>query len=144
LAPANPVKYDRHMNFLFLPLALFMTQAPIPKNIPNGVWEAKSGSKYEIRQNGTDVLVKLVPGSNPKFINYEVTLKNQAEINTYKGTGTFVAKMESGKECKFDTEWMFVVVTPDRIIGSATGIQADKNTCKVMEKNQVQLDLKKK
>jgi hypothetical protein len=52
--------------------------------------------------------------------------------------------MESGKECKFDTEWMFVVVTPDRIIGSATGIQADKNTCKVMEKNQVQLDLKKK
>ena len=130
------------MNLFILALALL--QAPIPRNNPAGIWDATSGSKYEIHQNGADVQVTLVPGSNPKFTKYEVTLKNQSEPNTYKGTGTFTAKMESGKECKFDTEWMFVVVSPDRILGTATGIIADKNTCRITEKNQLQLDLKKK
>jgi len=123
-------------------LILLLTQ--IPKNNATGVWESNSGARYEIRQNGSDLQVKLVPGSNPKYVQYDVTLKNQDEINSYKGTGTFVAKMEGGKECKFDTEWQLVVVAPDRILGVTTGVQADKNTCAIKEKDQAQLDLKKK
>jgi hypothetical protein len=130
------------MTLLLLALTLLWTQ--IHKHDPAGIWEASTGSRYQIVQNGPDVEVKLVPGSNPKFLHYEVALKNQEEVNTYKGTGTFVAKMEGGKECKFDTEWLFIVVAPDRILGSATGIIADAKTCAIKEKNQLQLDLKKK
>jgi hypothetical protein len=125
-------------------LALALLQAPIPKNSPNGTWQADTGSVYEIKQNGTDVQVAMVPGSNAKLRNYEVTLTNQNEANTYKGKGTFIAKMESGKECKFTTEWMFVVVSSDRIIGTVTGINADKDSCEIKERPQLQLDLKKK
>ena len=125
-------------------LALALLLAQIPKNNPNGIWESTSGVQYEIRQSGANLEVKLVPGSNPKYVQYDVTLKNQDEINSYKGTGTFVAKMEGGKECKFETEWQMVVVSQNRILGTTTGIQADKNTCAVKEKNQAQLDLKKK
>jgi len=125
-------------------LALVLLVAQIPKNNATGVWqESNSGSKYEIHQNGQNVQVKLVAGSNPKFLQYEVALKNQDEVNTYKGTGTFVAKMESGKECKFETEWQFVVVSSERILGTTTRVLADKNTCAIKEKSQTQLDLKK-
>ena len=127
-----------------IPLVIALLQAQIPKYSPNGIWEATSGSQYEIRMVGSDVHVKLVPGSNPKFLQYEVDAKNQGEVNTYKGTGSFTAKMEGGKECKFPTEWMFIVVSPERIIGSATNITADQKTCEVKEKADVQLDLTKK
>ena len=130
------------MKLPFLTLLLLLAQ--VPKNNANGIWESTSGSRYEIRQNGQNLQVKLVPGSNPKYMQYEVTLKNQDEINTYKGTGTFVAKMESGKECKFETEWTLVVVSAERILGDSTNIVADKNTCEIKEKSQGQLDLKKK
>jgi len=125
-------------------LALTLLLAQIPKHNPNGIWQADTGSQFEMRLTGSNVQVKIVPGSNPKFIRYDVDLKNQGEINTYKGTGTFIAKMESGKECKFETEWLFVVVSPERILGATTEILADKNTCAIKERNQVQLDLKKK
>jgi hypothetical protein len=125
-------------------LALAFLLAQVPKHDPNGIWVSDSGSQYEIHQNGPTLQVKLIPGSNPKFVQYDVALKNQEEVNTYKGTGTFTAKMEGGRECKFDTEWMFIVVTPERIIGSTTGITADSKTCTIKEKNQIQLDLKKK
>lgn len=131
------------MKLLALALALLVAQK-VPKNDPNGVWQADTGSQYELHLTGANLQVKLVPGSNPKFLSYEVTLSNQDEINTYKGTGTFVAKMEGGKECKFETEWQLVVVSADRILGAATGILADKQTCAIREKNQLQLDLKKK
>jgi hypothetical protein len=132
------------MKLLALALALLFAQK-VPKNDPNGMWLADSGSQYELHLNGANLQVRMVPGSNPKFLSYEVTLRNQEEINTYKGTGTFVAKMEgTGKECKFETEWQVVVVSPDRILGAATGILADKQTCAIREKNQLQLDLKKK
>src|SRR3954452_6405500 len=98
-------------------LGLILLLAQVPKNNATGVWESLSGAKYEIRQNGDSLQVKLVPGSSPKYIQYEVTLKNQDELNSYKGAGTFVAKMETGKECKFDTEWVMVIVSPDRIVG---------------------------
>jgi len=125
-------------------LALVFLLAQIPKNSANGIWESTSGTRYELRQNGPNLQVKLVPGSNPKYVQYEVSLKNQDEINTYKGTGSFVAKMEGGKECKFETEWTLVVVSAERILGDSTNIVADKNTCEIKQKNQGQLDLKKK
>ena len=125
-------------------LALMLLFAQIPKKNPNGIWESESGTRYEIHQNGPNMQVKLAPGSNSKYVEYDVTLKNQEEINTYKGSGTFVAKMESGKQCKFDTDWQLVIVSADRILGTTTTILADKNTCAIKEKNQTQLDLKKK
>ena len=129
------------------PLALILTLLfiqQIPKNNPNGVWEASSGSQYEIRANGSNLQVKIVPGSNPKFLEYELNMKSEEEINTYSGTGFFVAKMEGGKECKLPTEWRFIVVSADRIVGSASNVIADQKTCEVKDKSQAQLDLKKK
>ena len=125
-------------------LALTLVMAQVPKFAPNGTWEAETGSRYNIQTKGSDLEVKIVPGSNPKFLQYTLLLKNEGEPNTYKGAGSFVAKMDSGKQCKFDIEWRFIVVAPNRIIGSATNIDADKNTCAIKAKTQVQLDLKKK
>ena len=127
------------MIFFVLPLLL----AQVPKNNPNGVWEAETGSQFQMRLNGKDLHVNIVPGSNPKFIQYEVDLKNEDEINTYSGKGFFVAKMEGGKECKFPTEWRFVIVSPERILGVSSNIIADSKTCEIKEKAQAQLDLKK-
>ena len=121
---------------------LFVQQ--IPKNNPNGIWEASSGSQYEIHGNGSNLQVKIVPGSNPKFLEYQLDMKNEEEANTYSGTGFFVAKMEGGKECKLPTEWRIIIVSSDRIVGSASNVTADQKTCEVKEKSQVQLDLKKK
>ena len=127
------------MIFLLLPLLV----AQVPKNNPNGVWEAETGSQFQMRLNGKDLHVNIVPGSNPKFIQYEVDLKNEDEINTYSGKGFFVAKMEGGKECKFPTEWRFVIVSPERILGISSNIIADSKTCEIKERKQAQLDLKK-
>jgi len=131
------------MKSLALIVTLLFVQQ-IPKNNPNGIWEASSGSQYEIRVNGLNLQVKIVPGSNPKFLQYELNMKNEDEVNTYSGTGFFIAKMEGGKECKVPTEWRFIVVSSDRIIGTASNMTVDQKTCEVKEKNQVQLDLKKK
>ena len=127
------------MIFLLLPLLV----AQVPKNNPNGVWEAETGSQFQMRLNGKDLHVNIVPGSNPKFIQYEVDLKNEDEINTYSGKGFFVAKMEGGKECKFPTEWRFIIVSPERILGISSNIVADSKTCEIKEQKQTQLDLKK-
>jgi hypothetical protein len=110
---------------------------------PTGVWLAESGSKYEMRQTGTDLHVQLVSGSNAKFLEYELDMKNESEVNTYSGKGFLVAKMETGKECKLPTEWRFIVVGPDRIIGNASSVVADGKTCEVQDTEQIRLDLKK-
>ena len=127
-------------------LTFLLAQAPgpMPKNNPNGIWESISGTQYEFKLNGSDLSVRLIPGSNPTYVKYEVELKNSTEDpNTYQGKGFFVAKVKD-KECRFDTEWKVVVVTPDRIIGAAPQIVPDPDTCGVKESNQVQMDLKKK
>ena len=130
------------MTTLFLVLPLVFVQ--IPKNNPNGIWEAETGSQYEMRLTGKDLHVRIVPGSNPKFVQYEVEMKNEEEANTYNGTGFFVAKMEGGKECKFPTQWRFIIVSPDRIVGISSNVNADSKTCQVKEQSQIQLNLKKK
>jgi len=139
---------------LLLGLMLMMPQAianQIPKNNPNGVWQAESGSKYNIHLSGDDLKVTIVPNSNPKFLQYEVNLtllgahdkEYKDDPNTYKGPGFFVAKMEGGKECKVDIEWQVTVVQPGLILGSATNAIVDSKTCDVRDKSQVQLSLKR-
>jgi hypothetical protein len=125
-------------------LALLLLGSQMPKNNPNGLWEATTGSQFQMQLVGSDLRVRLVPGTNPRFLSYELTLKNQEEVNTYKGPGHFVAKLSNGKECRFETEWTVVVVYDDRIIGSAANIIPDPETCAVKERSEVQLDLKKK
>jgi len=125
---------------LFL-LSLLIAQ--VQKNNPNGIWQAETGSHFEIRVQDKDLHVSIVPGSNPKFIQYEVDLKNEDEINTYSGRGFFVAKMEGGKECKFSTQWRLIVVSPDRILGVTSNVIADSKTCEIKEQTQAQLDLKR-
>jgi len=124
-------------------LVLTLLVAQIPKHNPSGIWQAETGSQYEIRLNGTDLRVNIVPGSNPKFLQYEVEMKNEEEINTYSGKGFFVAKMEGGKECKFPTQWRFIVVSSDHILGISSSVTADSKTCEIKEQTQTQLDLKK-
>jgi hypothetical protein len=115
----------------------------IPRYDPTGIWMSESGTKYELRLSGSDLHVKLVAGSNAKFVQYEVEMKNEKEINTYSGKGFLVAKMQTGKECKFPTEWRFIVVAPERILGNSQSTIADGSTCEVQETEQIRLDLKK-
>jgi hypothetical protein len=128
---------------LILPLLLGQEQQ-IPKNDPNGIWQADSGSQFELRLTGKDLHVKIVPGSNPKFLQYEVDMKNEEEVNTYSGEGFFVAKMTGGKECKFPTQWRLIVVSTDHILGISTNVNADSKTCEIKDQSPVQLELKKK
>ena len=126
-------------------LFLLLSQG-IQRYSPNGVWEAATGSKFNLRLTGQDLKVQIVEGSNPRFLKYEVDLKNGSkpeEANSYAGKGYFVAKLQNGKECRFDTEWQIIVVSADRIMGITTSIVPDPDTCAVKEKTDVQLDLKK-
>ena len=115
----------------------------IPKNDPTGIWEATTGSKFELKLSGTDLKVRMVEGSNAKYVKYEVDLKNAEEQNSYKGTGYFIAKLQNGKECRYDTDWQLVVVAANRIIGVVTGVTPDPDSCTPKEKSTLQLDLKK-
>jgi hypothetical protein len=125
-------------------IALLFFALQIPKNDPTGTWEAETGTQYKLQLSGSDLKVLLVEGSNPVFLKYEVNLKNQEEINTYKGKGSFTAKLRSGKECTFDTEWEIVVVQTGRIIGSTTTVVPDPETCEVKEKSLTQINLVRK
>jgi hypothetical protein len=131
------------MKTLALIAALLLAPQKISKFDPSGVWVAETGSKYEMRLSGSDLHIQLVAGSNPKFLSYELDAKNESEVNTYSGKGFLVAKMDTGKECKLPTEWRFIVVAPDRILGNSSSVVADGNTCVVQETEQVRLDLKK-
>jgi len=124
---------------------LIQASSQIPKNNPNGVWESASGTQYELRLNGEDLSVRLVPGTNARFVSYDVDLKNSKdETNTYVGKGFLVAKVTDDKQCKFEMEWQLTVVTLDRILGATSNIVPDPETCTVKEKTQSQLDLKRK
>ena len=125
-------------------LSLLLQGITIPKNNPNGTWQSVSGTQFQLRLSGSQLTVRLVPGSNPRYVQYEVNLKNdEKEANTYAGKGFFVAKQEN-KECRFETEWDFVVVSEDRILGRSTDITPDWNTCTVKQTGSAELDLKKK
>jgi hypothetical protein len=131
------------MNTLLFLLVLLSAQVQMPKNDPNGVWEATTGTKFQLAVSGKDVDVRIVPGTSSTFIEYEMKLKGTDEPNTYQGSGFFVAKRET-KQCKFETNWTIVVVTPDRIVGKADDITPDFNNCTVKDRGSLQLDLTKK
>jgi hypothetical protein len=114
-----------------------------PKNDPNGIWESMAGTKFALKLSGMDLRVQLAEESNSRYLKYEVELKNVDDPNIYKGRGYFVAKMETGKECRFDTDWDIVVVAPNHIVGSTTLIVPDPNTCEAKESGRAQIELKK-
>ena|SRR5262245_4395385 len=133
------------MTALLLSIALLLAQSQTPpKNDPNGTWEAETGTKYQIQVSGEDLRIQLVEGSNPSFVKYEVNLKNAGEVNTYKGSGFFLAKMKNGKECKFETEWQIVVVQKETIIGTTSTVVPDPDTCEIKERGLSRIFLKKK
>ncbi len=131
------------MRALLLLSLLTWVQA-MPKSNPNGIWKAASGSEFELTVVGDDVQVQIVRGSNPTYLEYTVDLKGTEEPNTYQGTGHFKARLQNGRECEFETEWHVVVVTDDRIIGIATRIVPDPETCDIIESGDLQVDLQRK
>ena len=131
------------MHTLFL-TALLLIPQQIPKNDPNGLWVATTGTEYEIRLVGTDLQVQIVPGSSSTYLEYTVELMGTDEPNTYNGMGHLKARLQNGRECEFETTWLVVVVAPGRIIGSASQIVPDPDTCEVVETGNQQLDLQRK
>ena len=129
---------------LLLLTVLLQGPAP-PKNNPNGTWQSLSGTQFQIKVSGSDMTVRLVPGSNPTYVQYEVNLKiAEKDANSYLGKGFFVAK-KNDKECRFETEWDMIVVSNQQIYGSSTNIEPDWETCSVKQKlAPATLDLKKK
>ena len=101
--------------FLLISL-LALGHQQIPKNNPNGVWRAESGLEFELRLVGADVHARMVAGSNPRYLEYEIDLIGTEEPNTYKGTGHFKARLANGRECEFHTDWHIVVVSEDRSV----------------------------
>ncbi|HEY2383234.1 MAG TPA: hypothetical protein VGK48_18825 [Terriglobia bacterium] len=115
---------------------------PQAKNDPNGVWQSDSGTKFDLRLTDSNLKVKLVEGSNPVYLKYEVDLKNAGEVNTYAGAGYFVAKLPE-KECRFDTNWNVTVVQPETIVAVISHIVPDPATCEVKDRRDELTELKK-
>ena len=132
------------MHTLILTALLLIPPQQIPKNDPNGIWSASTGTEYEIRLVGADLQVRIIPGSNPTYLEYTVELMGTEEPNTYNGTGRFKARLQNGRECEFETEWQVIVVASDRIIGATSQIVPDPETCEILETGNLQLDLQRK
>jgi hypothetical protein len=134
------------MKSLFLVLlTMFVQLKPpqAPKNDPTGVWQpADSSTKFDMKLNGSELKVHLVEGSNPRYLKYDVDLKNTGEVNSYEGTGSFVAKVKD-KECKFETQWKIVVVQAELIAGYMSKIVPDAETCEVVDRGVDLVQLKK-
>ena len=131
------------------PLIIFLmtllgTFVQIPKNDPNGIWEADGGTQFKLTLTGPDLHVRLVPGSNPALVTYEVELKNQEEVNTYAGNGFFVAKEQANKECRYDVAWKLIVANNDHIVAEIPAIISNPGTCEIKQRMQGQVELVKK
>ena len=128
-------------SLLFITL---LTLSQIPKNDPNGIWEASTGSRFQLRLMGSDLHVQIIPGSNPTFLEYSLELKNAGgDPNIYSGSGHFRARLENGRECELDNEWEIVVVAPDRIIGVSSTVTPDPDTCEIVETGRIELNLER-
>jgi hypothetical protein len=117
----------------------------LPQVNPNGIWESSSGTRYALRLSGGNLMVTLA-GSNPPFLQYELTLaQSKEEVNRYKGAGFFRATLKSGKECRFETDWEIVVFDEKTIIGNAPRhMEPDPQTCKPKETVPDRIELTKK
>jgi hypothetical protein len=125
-------------------LTFFLQQAPqAHKNDPTGIWQpSDTSTKFDMKLTGSELKVHLVEGSNPRFLKYDVDLKNTGEVNTYEGSGSFVAKLND-KECKFKTEWKIVVVQAELIAGYMSKIVPNADTCEVVDSGVDFVQLKK-
>jgi hypothetical protein len=131
------------MTAILLLVSAFLQQPAQPaKNDPNGVWQSDSGTKFEMKLSDSNLKVQLVDGSNPVYLKYEVNLKNTGEVNTYEGSGFFVAKVKE-KECRFVTDWHIIVVQPAAIAGYISHVVPDPATCEVVERRDEFTQLKK-
>ena len=128
---------------VFSLIAILLLTQVMPKNNPNGIWRAETGSEFELKLVGSDVQVTIVPGSNPRFLEYSVDLKGTEEVNTYKGTGRFKARLEGGKECEFDTTWEVVVVNEETVFGQVATVVPDPDTCEVVDRGFATIELKR-
>ena len=124
-------------------LSILLAQVTPQKNDPKGIWKAETGTKFELQPSDYGVDVHLVPGSNPRYLKYELQLKKTDEVNTYEGAGYFVAKLQNGKECRFDAEWQIVVVQPALIAAIVPNIVPDPETCAVKRAIRRSLNSKK-
>lgn len=131
------------MYTLVAAILLLFSQQPT-KNNPNGIWESQSGSAYEIKLTGEDLVLSIVPGSSSTYLEYELLLKGQEDPNMYQGNGTFKALLGNGRECEFGTQWSIIVITNDRIMGVSTLITPDPETCDIVERGDAQVDLKRR
>ena len=122
---------------------LVSPQAQPPKNDPTGIWQTDTGTKFELKLSGSDLKVQLAPSSSTPYLKYEVNLKNTGEVNTYEGSGYFIAKLSNGKECRFDTKWAIIVVQPELIAGPILHVVPDPETCEVKESHNEFTELKK-
>lgn len=104
----------------------------MPKNNPDGVWVTESGAKFKFALSGKDLKVELVDGKS-KYLKYDLSLKNQEEVNTYTGSGSFVARLSNGKECKFNTEWTVTVVMAKTVFVNYNRITPNPDTCAILE-----------
>ena len=79
---------------------LLLTIQQTAKNDPNGVWESESGTQYRLSLTGEELHVRLVEGSNPRYLKYEVDLKNLGDPNMYQGKGYLVGKKIGRASCR--------------------------------------------
>jgi hypothetical protein len=131
---------------LILGLLLLLPQQALgkpPKNDPNGLWQSDTGTKFQLTLTDPDLKVRLVDGSNPVYVKYEVDLKRTSDDpNIYAGSGYFIAKLKE-KECRFDTSWNIAVVQPDTIAGYISHVVPDPATCEVKDRQDELTQLKK-
>ena len=129
--------------FLLLLMVTLLPQAQAPRNDPEGVWQTESGTKFELKLiTASDLSVRFVEGSNPVYVKYEVNLKNTGEVNTYEGTGYFIAKVQD-RECRYDTNWKIIVVQPETIVGYLSRIVPEPGTCDIKERHEDFTQIKK-
>lgn len=125
-------------------LSLFILPQQATKNDPNGIWRTESGSEFQLELVGNNIEAHIIPGSSPSFIEYSMDLRGTEEPNTYEGTGQFKARLKNGKECQFETQWHIIIVATDTIIGVASGITPDPETCEKIEVSEVGIQMQRK
>ena len=125
------------MKALLLLLSLGFTQQTFN---PSGLWEVvDKDTQYRLTRTGTGIHVSL-GADRAQFVEYEVDL-SWTELNSYQGSGYFVARLGDGRECRFETQWRLVVANARRIVGVTSSIVPEEEGCGVAERAESSLQL---
>ena len=125
------------MKALLLLLSLGFTQQTFN---PSGLWEVvDKDTHYRLVRTDTGIHVSL-GADHAQFVEYEVDL-SWTELNSYEGSGYFVALLGDGRECRFDTEWRIVLADPQRILGETSRIVPEQEGCGIAERAESALQL---